>query len=187
LIAGRPAPQGRTDSERLITGELLYRGWRRTPLCALIGEEGAAEFYATTLDVYVYLGVVEGGESRNTADGRPTTKEASGRRLARMLLGDLETTTHEQRQHLANLIHVRLTSQIALAIKSVARAMPGPVGCILTSGSGEFLIPMVLGSMVLGNSSLARVPVLSVTKKFTNVLSISACALAVAVLCAEQE
>jgi uncharacterized hydantoinase/oxoprolinase family protein len=30
-------------------------GARRTPLCALLGADGAAEFFATTLDVYLIL------------------------------------------------------------------------------------------------------------------------------------
>ena len=59
LSAGIPVPAGLTDRERLISGELVYSGVRRTPLCALVrslpyrGAECpvAAELFATTLDV----------------------------------------------------------------------------------------------------------------------------------------
>ena len=34
LQDGRPTPQGRTDPERMRSGELVYTGVRRTPLCA---------------------------------------------------------------------------------------------------------------------------------------------------------
>ncbi len=43
LVDGVPVPLGRTDPDRLRSGELVYRGWRRTPLCALGG--GAAELF----------------------------------------------------------------------------------------------------------------------------------------------
>src|SRR5262245_60369629 len=61
LIGGRAAPCGFTDHDRLRAGELVYTGVRRTPLCALMGPKWgqyslAAEFFATTLDVYLVLG-----------------------------------------------------------------------------------------------------------------------------------
>ncbi|HLQ46390.1 MAG TPA: hydantoinase/oxoprolinase family protein, partial [Planctomycetaceae bacterium] len=59
LVNGLPMPAGRTDVERLQSGELVYCGVRRTPLCALVdhvplGDADcavAAELFATTLDV----------------------------------------------------------------------------------------------------------------------------------------
>ena len=36
LVDGLPMPTGRTDVERLQSGELVYCGVRRTPLCALV-------------------------------------------------------------------------------------------------------------------------------------------------------
>src|SRR5439155_1586656 len=55
LRDGVPVPTGRTDTDRLASGELVYTGVRRTPACALLGGGGAAEFFATTLDVYLLL------------------------------------------------------------------------------------------------------------------------------------
>ena len=37
LQDGRPMPIARTDPERLHSGELVYTGVRRTPLCAILG------------------------------------------------------------------------------------------------------------------------------------------------------
>src|SRR5579885_3449384 len=56
LVDGRPRPEGRTDFERLQARELVYTGTRRTPLRALLGGAGAAEWFATTLDAYLALG-----------------------------------------------------------------------------------------------------------------------------------
>src|SRR5262249_6167354 len=51
LSSGLPVPNGYDDMERLRRGELVYTGARRTPICALIQERVAAEWFATTLDV----------------------------------------------------------------------------------------------------------------------------------------
>ena len=64
LINGKVAARGSTDTERLMTGELVYTGVQRTPLCAVaetVPYRGqtcplAPEFFATASDVYVLLG-----------------------------------------------------------------------------------------------------------------------------------
>src|SRR5262245_31428182 len=74
LDAGRPIPQGRTDAERLKTGELVYMGWRRTPIAALlnIGSGLTAEYFASTLDALLLQGVFDEDHADcDTADGRP--------------------------------------------------------------------------------------------------------------------
>src|SRR5262249_3527494 len=52
ILDGRPVTEGLTDYVRLYTHELIYTGVRRTPLCAILGFNGAAELFATTLDAY---------------------------------------------------------------------------------------------------------------------------------------
>ena len=88
---------GRSDTERLQTGELVYAGVRRTPVCALATElplRGiatglAAEIFASTLDVYLTLGDIEANaDDLSTADGRPATVAAARDRLARMVGAD---------------------------------------------------------------------------------------------------
>ncbi len=93
LEDGRPAPQGRSDPERLRSGELVYTGGRRTPVCALVQEGVATELFATTQDAYLVLNLAgESPDDCNTADGRPATRAAADLRLARMLGADLETS-----------------------------------------------------------------------------------------------
>src|SRR5256885_9284124 len=46
MINGVPVPVGRTDPHRLGTGELVYTGVRRTPVCAVLGSEGTPEVFA---------------------------------------------------------------------------------------------------------------------------------------------
>ncbi|HEV3237901.1 MAG TPA: hydantoinase/oxoprolinase family protein, partial [Gemmataceae bacterium] len=102
IINGIPVPKGRTDAERLETGELLYTGVRRTPVCALLNGMGAAELFATTLDAYLLLDLLpENPTDHGTADGRPATKKQAHARMARMIGGDQETTPLEETIHLA--------------------------------------------------------------------------------------
>jgi probable H4MPT-linked C1 transfer pathway protein len=181
LLDGRPVPQGRTDPERLCSGELVYRGVRRTPLCALLGE-GAAELFATTLDVYLLLGLTPEDEAdRDTADGRPATVAAASARLARMLCADLETSTPEERQRLAATAHRRLLGQVADAVRRVGR-LPGPPRKVILSGSGEFL-----GRLVLRELEIPVAAVVSLAERLGQEVSQAACAHAVAVLCRETE
>jgi probable H4MPT-linked C1 transfer pathway protein len=184
LLDGRPVPQGRTDPERLTSGELVYRGVRRTPLCALIGAEGSAELFATTLDVYLVLGnLPEDGADRDTADGRPATRACAHARLARMLCADLETCTEEQRRKLALLLNLRLVRQLASAVERVAWRLPAPPGTVVVSGSGEFLARVLLPDY----SALPPCPLLSLAERLGPGVSAAACAHAVAVLCREAE
>ncbi len=75
LWNGKPVPSAWTDVDRLKWDELVYTGVRRTPVCALLGPKVAAEFFATTLDVYLVLGLIpEDEEDCNTADNRPAAK-----------------------------------------------------------------------------------------------------------------
>src|SRR5262249_36556925 len=77
---GRPWTESRTDTERLATGELVYTGVSRTPICAVShtlpwrGRQCsmASELFATTADAYVLLGdLQEQCDATWTADGRP--------------------------------------------------------------------------------------------------------------------
>ncbi len=184
LLDGRPVPRGWTDVERLKTSELLYLGWRRTPLCALLGMGHAAELFATTLDAYLLLDrVVEDADDRDTADGRPATREAATRRLARMLGGDLETISVEDCRRLAQDVHAKVVGQIARAASQVIERLPGPPRVVVASGSAEFLVPIVLKSPLL-DVRQKDCPVLSLQKETGG--SAEACAVAVALLCKEE-
>ena len=80
---GLPIHTGTTDTQRLITGELVYTGIQRSPVCAVCQTVPyrdhlcpvAQELFATTADAYVILGdLPEDTATDYTADGRPATK-----------------------------------------------------------------------------------------------------------------
>jgi probable H4MPT-linked C1 transfer pathway protein len=185
LVDGRPVALGRTDKERMETGELLYRGWRRTPVCSYV-EDGAAEFFATFHDVYLVLKMVpEDTSDCDTPDGRPATRVAAQRRLARMIGADLATTTDQEIIKFASLLNTRLVSAIERRIDRVIKRLPEPPRTVISSGSGEFLLPMDYPWASGTNWSYCRTVWLS--QCIGPVTSAAACAHAVAVLCSERE
>ncbi len=148
LAASSVAARGRSDTERLQTGELVYAGVRRTPVCALATElriRGiatglAAEIFASTLDVYLTLGeIAPDPADLDTADGRPATIEAARDRLARMVCADRDLVSAADALELALAADLALLDRLALA---AGRAYGPTIGCpqaAVVAGSGEFL------------------------------------------------
>jgi probable H4MPT-linked C1 transfer pathway protein len=180
LCDGQPIPRGRIDPQRLHCRELVYTGVRRTPVCALLGASGAAEWFATALDVYLVLGdVAEDVANRDTADARPATRRAAHARLARMLCADFETCSEEETLRLARQVRARQVALLRDALDHVAATLPGPPRAIILAGSGEFLARQVLEPQ-LGADLISLAQVLGAG------ISQSACAYALAVLAAER-
>jgi probable H4MPT-linked C1 transfer pathway protein len=190
LCRGAVCAEGMTDPERLRSGELVYTGATRTPLCAFgpqITVDGepfalAAELFATTLDVHLLLGsIAEDPADSNTADGRAAVRANALLRLARMLCADPEEVGEALLLKLAEAIAGRQRRLIADAIERVvARCDTPPV--MLLSGSGAFLAKDVLAASPL----LSRFDQLRLDDLFARRVSRSACAFAVARLAAEQ-
>lgn len=174
LIDGTPCPVGRTDSERLKSHELVYTGVRRTPVCAVLGHLGMAEFFATLLDVNLILGrLSEDPADRDTADGRPATRNVAHARLARMLGGDAETTDRSETKALAELVASVQIDCLRSAFSKVSARLP-QTPRVVTAGSGEFLARSVIAG-----------PLVSLADHLGPHVSIAAAAYAVAVLSAE--
>jgi probable H4MPT-linked C1 transfer pathway protein len=182
LLDGRPVPRGRTDTQRLNASELAYTGVIRTPLCAILGTHGMAEFFATTRDIYLLLGKLpEAPSDGDTADGRPATRAAADARIARMIGADLETSTVEERKNVVNFTLMRQVMHIGGCIESVARRLPRLPETIVLSGIGEFLAHLVLSQQ----KTIPPCPIVSLSQSLGAEVSKAACAYALAVLAAE--
>jgi probable H4MPT-linked C1 transfer pathway protein len=181
LLDGQPVPEGRSDPERLRSRELVYTGVRRTPVCALLGHNGAGELFATMLDVYLLLGdLAEEPQRLDTADGRPATRAAAHARLARMVCADLETSSEQERLALARRVANRQQDVVASGIASVIPLLPGPPETVVLAGSGAFLAERAWQVVAESACRLIRLnAVLGVE------ISQAACAYAVALLAAE--
>lgn len=156
LLDGLAVPAGRTDTDRLRSGELVYAGVRRTPVCALATDlpwRGrpiglAAELFATTLDVYLTRGEIpENAEDRDTADGRPATRAHARDRLARMVGADRESVSPADARSLADAADAALMDRLTESARR-ATARIGPPRSCLVSGSGEFLAHRVAARLL---------------------------------------
>jgi len=90
---------GLTDLVRLQKGYLVYTGMLRTPVAALLSTVNlygtqtpvSTEYFAASADVHLVLGHITPGEySCDTPDRKEKTRDASMRRLARVVCSDLE-------------------------------------------------------------------------------------------------
>ncbi len=148
IIDAKVAAHGWSDTERLLFGELLYRGISRTPICAVVNAlpwRGqlcpiAAEVFATTADVYVMLDdLIEDPRAESTADGRPLTKEHARQRLARQLCADAAELRADDFERIAYAVRTAQLEELERSIQLVANRLPEPSATCILSGSGEFL------------------------------------------------
>lgn len=158
LMGGVPIVGAKTDTQRLMTGELVYTGVERTPVCALIdsapyrGQQCplAQEVFATTRDVYLILGdMPEEPTDYNTADGRAATKGAARHRLGRLISADGDGFNHRDAVTIAQTAADAQTARLASGIRRVIAELPRRPETIIFSGHGEFLARRTLETMDL--------------------------------------
>ena len=188
LKNGIPVPVGLTDTQRLVSGELVYTGVSRTPIASLVRKlptaEGecpvATEFFASTLDVYLLLGDLEENAQQNaTADGRPATKKYAAERLARMVCGDVSTIDDETILRAARAIAQEQFSMLSAARDKVIRDFHN-ISVAVIAGSGGFLAAR------LANEIPSTPRVVSLKQQWGAANSAAACAAALSVLGGEE-
>jgi (4-(4-[2-(gamma-L-glutamylamino)ethyl]phenoxymethyl)furan-2-yl)methanamine synthase len=147
LLDDAVATDHRSDTDRLLHGELIYAGVERTPICSLVSElpyRGqscpiARELFATTADVYILLGqLAEQSTNCETADGRAATKAASRSRIARMICADDENFNHRDAIVAAEAVDAALVRVIRQSIEKVTSAYSLVPFSIILSGHGAF-------------------------------------------------
>lgn len=149
---------GWTDAERMASHGLLYSGVVRTPLMAFgpyiawqqQTRHLAAEYFATTADVYRVLGELDPAHDlADTADGQDRSLAASMRRLARMLGHDLQDATSSDWQSLALAFKQQQVASLLHAIQScIAQADLQPQS-LTGLGAGSFLLPAIAQQLQL--------------------------------------
>jgi hypothetical protein len=188
LSSGVIATNSRTDTERLLAGELVYTGVTRTPVCAVVDTlpwrgrvcPVAAEFFATTADAYVVLGeLAEEPEATWTADGRPLTVEIARERLARMICADRTQFDAKDARAVVVAIREAQLDRLRVAVARVAARQPHPIETVIVSGAGEFL------ARALVEAEWPAVRIVSLAKELGARVSACAPAHSLAVLAAE--
>ena len=191
LSDGYPCPSGLTDYERLRSGELVYTGGQRTPLCAVsqtvrlddIEFPLAAEMFATMLDVYLILKEIPGNSSDfNTADGRPADINHARQRLARMVCAGEHQLSESQLTEMALQFKESQQRLITRQLRRVMKSLPSHPQQIILSGSCEF----IGRSVVKACPELNDVILLSLPKMLGSELASAACAHALVQLANER-
>jgi (4-(4-[2-(gamma-L-glutamylamino)ethyl]phenoxymethyl)furan-2-yl)methanamine synthase len=190
LRSGQVCARGRTDTERLQTGELVYAGVTRTPVCALASELPlggiptglAAEIFASTLDVYLILGDIDPEpDNRSTADGRPATVDRARDRLARMVGADRDGFSALDAISFAQATDLCLIERLRQAAERACTATIGKPAAAVISGSGSFLARRLADRLInLGG------PVISLKEAWGEAASSAGCAFALLPLAEER-
>jgi probable H4MPT-linked C1 transfer pathway protein len=191
ISEGTVVARGRTDTERLRYGELVYAGVQRTPLCALASRVPyrgsdvglAAELFATTLDVFLVSGEIpENPDDVRTADGRPATVELACNRLARMVAADHESFTLQDATSLSQSFRGALLDRLLEAAETSCRWLRRRPESVILSGSGEFLGREVARRVLPETGSIT-----SLAERWGAEASVAACARALLELVGQSE
>ena len=151
---GRVLGSSRSDAQRLATGELVYHGVARTPLCALgprIAWQGAElnvmnEFFATTADVYRLTGELDPAHDLHpSADNAPKDLQSTRRRLARMIGLDEREATPADWLAFSHAWRDKQVDELARQLRRVAAAHSlSTTAVALGAGCGDFLVADVV-------------------------------------------
>jgi probable H4MPT-linked C1 transfer pathway protein len=146
---GRVICTGRTDMERLTSGELVYSGILRTNPNTIVEQvpingrmcRVAAELFALMADVYLLLGCISPETyTCPTADGRAKSRLAAQERLARLVCADGEMLHEEQLFKLARYLFEKQQQQLIEALCQVlSRLDQGYQMPLAAAGAGAFL------------------------------------------------
>lgn len=125
---GSECAKGRSDLERLGTGELVYTGTLRSNVATITDkvplDEGwfrvSSELFAISADVHNVLGNINPKDYIcDTPDRAGKTSEDSMRRIARILCGDLDILSKSDIISICTYLHHKQASNIAEAIHEV--------------------------------------------------------------------
>jgi probable H4MPT-linked C1 transfer pathway protein len=164
VVGGRVMAQGRTDPGRLATGELLYLGAVRTPVEAIVhavpvGAEWvgvSAEGFALSGDVHVWRGTLSPDMySVTPPDGRPTSRDYAGERLARVVCADRTMLDDEAIDAIAGHIAESQIARTATAITRVCEPYP-EIDTAVVAGIGSALAAAAASRAGLAVRSLAE-------------------------------
>jgi probable H4MPT-linked C1 transfer pathway protein len=147
IARGGVVASGRTDPERLATGELVYTGALRTPCEAVAAEvplEGvpcavSADGFALIGDVHLWTGRLAPEDyTVRTPDGRPATREFAGERLARVVCADREMLSEAAISEIAVSLAEAQARRVAAAIGRVRSRHPH-LDLAVVTGLGDFI------------------------------------------------
>ncbi len=147
---------GLTDRARLQQGFLLYTGMLRTNIATLLQSvelDGvrtpvSTEYFATSADAHLVLGNITPGQySCDTPDHKEKTRQASLRRLARVVCSDLDEIGENGAVQVARQFRDTQREMVCAAVRGCAAASSAEE--IIVAGIGAPLFARELGGVDL--------------------------------------
>lgn len=147
IVNRKIVAQGRTDAERLLSGELVYTGAVRSPVEAIVqrvplwGGKAAvsAEGFALIGDAHLWLGRLSPEHyTCRTPDGRPATREYAGERLARVVCADREMLDQSDIDTIAEAVASGQVKVIVEALGRIRERWP-EITAAAVAGLGDFI------------------------------------------------
>jgi (4-(4-[2-(gamma-L-glutamylamino)ethyl]phenoxymethyl)furan-2-yl)methanamine synthase len=147
ILDGKVVAQGRTDPERLLSGELIYTGALRTPAEAVArsvplwgGSAGvSADGFALIGDAHLWMKRIRAADyTCATPDGRPATREYAGERLARMVCGDRDMLDEAAIDTIAATLASAQLATIVKALRRLRAEWPRITSAVV-AGLGDFI------------------------------------------------
>ncbi len=171
IARGTPCPAGYSDAERLASGNLVYTGLIRSFVFALADRVPfagtwtplAAEYFATSADVYRLLGELpDGADQMPTADGRAKTEDAARARLARMVGRDAAEASAESWRGLAAFLAEAQLHRIVEAAMLVLSRTPLPSDApVIGTGCGRHVTRLLAARLGREWRNFAALPPLA--------------------------
>ncbi len=147
IVNGEVVAQGRTDPERLLSGELVYTGALRTPAEAVTsrvplwdGDAGiAADGFALIGDAHLWLGRLHTDDyTCPTPDGSPPSRESAAERLARVVCADRDMLDEHSVDRIAAALASAQVETIVDALRRILRRFPS-ISVAVVTGLGDFI------------------------------------------------
>jgi len=145
---GIPNSVGRTDLDRLCSGELVYTGVLRTNVACITSKipikdkvaTVASELFSTSGDLHLILENIQPSEfTCETADGRPATIQYAMERLARVICADLDTLSIDEVHNMASYIYQKQLKQVECGVSQVFKRFSTHCPIVVTGLGAKFL------------------------------------------------
>ncbi len=147
LKNGRECSYGRSDLERLQTGELVYTGTLRTNVATIVDKvplddnwtRVASELFAISADTNLLLGnISENDYNCETPDGNGKSRRDCMRRISRVICGDLDILNPHDIMEISEFIVKKQVEQVSEALIEVS--MRNEIFNVVTTGLGMDVI-----------------------------------------------
>jgi probable H4MPT-linked C1 transfer pathway protein len=185
LKNGRECAQGRSDLQRLQTGELVYTGTLRTNVATIVdkvplnntGVRVASELFAISADAHLLLeNISEEDYNCETPDGAGKSPVDCMRRISRVICGDLDILSTSDIMEISGFIVQKQVEQVTEALMEVATR--NGIFNVVTTGLGMDVI-------AASASELAGIPRISMDQLLSREECVVAPAVGTAVLMEE--